>query len=356
MESHPSSNKFFNRKILIAAVAVALLLLLGAIFIRPQKTVVIAHDGQETRVSTLASTVEEVLREQSIKIGDDDKIIPKLSEQIQDGMEIVIDRAFEIKLIDGQEEKNIFTTQTNVKDLIDSLNIKLGKEDKIKPKLGEPIKKGRVIEITRVSKEVVMETQELPFQTVFKNNSKLEKGKIQRIQEGKKGLKEIKLEILYENGAEVGREVIEENIIENAVNEIIEKGTLTMVATSRGNVTRHSDSGSSTKPSGAKTLTMTATAYDLSFQSTGKKPGDKYYGITASGTKLRPGVVAVDTGVIPFGTKLYIESTDKTPDYGYASAEDRGGAIKGNKIDLFFEDPQDVRRFGRRTVKVHILK
>ncbi|MCK9267698.1 MAG: ubiquitin-like domain-containing protein [Alkaliphilus sp.] len=344
MESHLSRNKFFDTKILIAAIVVALLLL-GAAFVGSRKTVVIAYDGQEIQVSTLAGTVGDVLEKQDITIGDDDKIIPKMSEKIEDGMKITIHRAFEIKLVDGQVEKSIFTTQTDVKGLIDSLNIKLKEEDRIEPRLEESVREGQVIKITRVTREVAVETQELPFQTVFKNNDSLEKGKTKKIQEGKKGLKEIKFEVLYEDGIEVEREVIEENIVEDAVNEIVEKGTLTMVATSRGDNIRYS-----------KVITMNATAYDMSFQSTGKRPGDKYYGITASGTKLRPGVVAVDPNVIPLGTKLYIESIDKTSDYGYASAEDRGGSIKGNKIDLFFESAQAVKKFGRRTVKVYILK
>ncbi|HZJ76643.1 MAG TPA: 3D domain-containing protein, partial [Oscillospiraceae bacterium] len=332
------------KKILIAAVAIALLLL-GTLFVKSQKTVMIAYDGQEIQVSTLANTVENVLCEQNITVGDDDKIIPRMNEQIKDGMEIVIHRAVEVKLIDGQVEKNILTTQTDVKNLIDSLNIRLEKDDKIEPKLEEPIGEDRVIEIIRVSREVVVETQELPFQTIFKNNNSLEKGKTQKIQEGREGLKEIKFEVLYENGVEIEREIIEENIVEGAVNEIIEKGTLAMVATSRGDIARYSN-----------VLTMTATAYDLSFQSTGRKPGDKYYGLTASGTKIRPGVAAVDPNVIPLGTKLYVESLDGTPDYGYASAEDKGGAIKGNKIDLYIKSAQDVRKFGRRKVKVYILK
>ncbi|MFW5648323.1 MAG: ubiquitin-like domain-containing protein [Candidatus Alkaliphilus sp. MAG34] len=344
MESHLSRNKFFDKKILIAAVAVVLLLA-GAVFIKPRKTVMIKHDGQEIQVSTLANTVEDVLREQNITVGDDDKIIPKMNEQIEDGMEIVIHRAFKIRLVDGQIERSISTTETNVKNLISSLNIKLGEGDRIEPKLEEPIGKGQVVKITRVSREVAVETQELPFQTIFKNNSSLEKGKTKKVQKGEKGLKEIKFEVLYEDGIEVGREIIEENIVKDAVNEIIEKGTLALVATSRGDISRYS-----------KVLTMTATAYDLSFQSTGRRPGDKYYGITASGTKIRPGVAAVDPRVIPLGTKLYIESTDKTPDYGYATAEDKGSAIKGNKIDLYIEDARDVKKFGRRTVKVYVLE
>ncbi|HCO18721.1 MAG TPA: hypothetical protein DIT39_03815, partial [Tissierellales bacterium] len=96
-------------------------------------------------------------------------------------------------------------------------------------------------------------------------------------------------------------------------------------------------------------------AYDLSYTSTGKRPGDRYYGITATGTRARPGTVAVDPRVIPLGTKLYIQSLDGTKDYGFAIAEDVGGAIKGEKIDLFFNSATDVRYFGRRDVKVYIL-
>lgn len=344
MESHLSCNKFFNKKTLIATIGVTLLLV-GLLVFSLQKTVVVAYDGQEIQVSTLASTVEDVLKKQNIVVGDDDKIFPKMNEKIKDGMEIIIHRAFPVKLIDGQIEKNILTTENKVKDLIDSLKINLQEEDIIEPKLEETIKEGQTVKITRVSRELAVEQEELPFQTVFKNNNSLEKGKTQKIQEGKKGLKEIKFEVLYEDGVEVERQVVEETVIQEAVNEVVERGTLTLVATSRGDIARYS-----------KVLTMTATAYDLSFASTGKRPGDKYYGITASGTQVRPGVVAVDPKVIPLGTKLYIESTDGSPDYGYASAEDRGGAIKGNKIDLYFETAQQVRRFGRRTVKVYVLK
>ena len=67
-------------------------------------------------------------------------------------------------------------------------------------------------------------------------------------------------------------------------------------------------------------------------------------------------IVAVDPKVIPLGTKLYIQSLDGTKDYGFAIAEDTGGAIKGNKIDLFFESSEQVYKFGRRKVKVYILK
>lgn len=76
-------------------------------------------------------------------------------------------------------------------------------------------------------------------------------------------------------------------------------------------------------------------------------------GVTATGLNLSENpnakVVAVDPNVIPLGTKLYIDG------YGYAVAADTGGAIKGQRIDLFFKDNSDALKWGRRTVKVKVL-
>lgn len=70
---------------------------------------------------------------------------------------------------------------------------------------------------------------------------------------------------------------------------------------------------------------------------------------TASGSAVAVGLVAVDPSVIPLGTRLYVEG------YGYAYAADTGGAIKGNRIDLFFDSEWQCNQWGRRTVKVYIL-
>ncbi|GKT13853.1 DUF348 domain-containing protein, partial [Aduncisulcus paluster] len=91
---------------------------------------------------------------------------------------------------------------------------------------------------------------------------------------------------------------------------------------------------------------MRSTAYDLSFESCGKYPDHPQYGITYSGTKARPGVVAVDPRVVKLGSKLYVESMDRSADYGFAKAEDTGSAIKGNRIDLFIENRSQALRYG----------
>ena len=110
----------------------------------------------------------------------------------------------------------------------------------------------------------------------------------------------------------------------------------------------------STNPStGKKTFTMRATAYNVE--------GNEQWGrLTASGTTVRHGVVAVDPNVIPLGTKLYVSGYQSSllPKGGFvAIAEDTGGAIKGNRIDIFIDAPtKSLRNFGIQQVTVTVLE
>ena len=113
---------------------------------------------------------------------------------------------------------------------------------------------------------------------------------------------------------------------------------------------------------------MTVTAYDLSVQSCGKPIGSHGYGITASGYNLsnknreEAKAIAVDPRVIPLGKKVEIIFKEKhLQKYnGVYVARDTGGAIKGNKIDLFMGDfrsnkpAAEAMNFGvqKATVKV----
>lgn len=167
----------------------------------------------------------------------------------------------------------------------------------------------------------------------------------QVVQNGSDGMKKSVYQESYIDGKLVSKSLEEEIVFKQPVDKIIEVGTKEYtVATSRGGFRFDAE------------MDMVATAYDLSYESCGKYPGDPYYGITASGTKAVPGTVAVDPSVIPLGTKLYIASTDGSPDYGFATALDTGGAIKGNRIDLFMESNSDANNFGIRQVKVYILE
>ena len=122
-------------------------------------------------------------------------------------------------------------------------------------------------------------------------------------------------------------------------------GTVINYKTSRGDTLRLS-----------KAIDMKATSYTASFKDPGKQPGEPGFGITATGAKVRRGIIAVDPRVIPLGTRVYVEVPGKAADYGYAVAADTGGAIKGNKIDVYLDTSSAVEACGVRKVKVYILK
>jgi len=112
---------------------------------------------------------------------------------------------------------------------------------------------------------------------------------------------------------------------------------------------------------GGETLDMRATVYDLSVESCGKTRDHPEYGITRSGVKATKNrTVAVDPKVIPLGSKLYITFPEKYKFMnGNYVAEDTGGAIKGNKIDIFLGESVDrdyMMEFGIQPVKVKLIK
>jgi 3D (Asp-Asp-Asp) domain-containing protein len=99
---------------------------------------------------------------------------------------------------------------------------------------------------------------------------------------------------------------------------------------------------------------VVATGYSAGYESTGKHPTHPSYGITYSGVKVRRdqySTIAADLRVFPLGTVLYI------PGYGYGVVADKGGAIRGNKIDLYFRTKQDVYdEWGKKTLDVYLVR
>ena len=76
----------------------------------------------------------------------------------------------------------------------------------------------------------------------------------------------------------------------------------------------------------------------------------KAVGTTASGVRAKNGTIAADTAIFPFGTVMYV------PGYGYGRVEDRGGGIKGYRIDLYFRSHNDALMWGRAKKKVTVWK
>lgn len=100
--------------------------------------------------------------------------------------------------------------------------------------------------------------------------------------------------------------------------------------------------------------TVTATGYTAGEESTGKTPDHPEYGITFSGVEVKRDLystIAADLDVFPIGTVLFI------PGYGYGVVADKGGAIQGNELDLYFHTVDDVyAEWGKKTLDVYIVQ
>ncbi|MBP2076462.1 3D domain-containing protein [Oceanobacillus polygoni] len=100
--------------------------------------------------------------------------------------------------------------------------------------------------------------------------------------------------------------------------------------------------------------TVVATGYTAGIESTGKMPDHPEYGVTFSGVKVKRDLystIAADLTIYPIGTILYI------PDYGYGVVADKGSAIQGNKLDLFYHTVDDVyEQWGKRELEVYIVE
>lgn len=175
------------------------------------------------------------------------------------------------------------------------------------------------------------------------------------LQQGKDGVHTEVYEVVYSNGREVSRQLVEETDTQ-ATKTVIEKGTLSNFAPNDAavaDIVKNGDGTGKIVLENGQELTFNRT---LDMRATAYTTGDPGVGtITASGTTVRVGTVAVDRSQIPFGTKMYVVSNDGAYLYGFSIAEDTGGAIRPNRIDLYFETYEQCINFGVRNCTVYIL-
>ncbi|HBM75580.1 MAG TPA: hypothetical protein DD429_08510 [Clostridiaceae bacterium] len=332
---------FSNHPILITACMLVVIVMI-ALALALQKEILIIDGTKETDVVTYKNTVDDVLKQSKISLNPKDRIWPSLEDKIEDGTKISIKRAVPVKVVADGKSMSFLSAEDTVADVLDAEDISYGKEDIIDPEPDTIVSDNMEIRIVRVMEKEITEKQKIAYSKDVKEAPDLEKGAEKVLQNGRDGEKLLKIKIKYEDGVEKSREVVDEEILKPAINTLIAVGTLNSKLTSRGEMIRFK-----------KMLTMRATCYTDNVACTGKTGGN-----TATGTKPRRNsngskwsTVAVDPKVIPLGTKLYVEG------YGYGIAEDVGGAVKGNKIDLFFTDgTKEYENWGRRKVRVYILE
>lgn len=311
---------------LIAGVVV-LGLLLGSLFFALQKPVSIGVDGKVIKTRVLfAGTVKDILEDKDIKLGKQDLVEPALNTGLKKNMRIAITRAFKIKVLADGKTQEILTTPVPIKEAVTRAGVKLGDKDIVKTLPVTMVVPGQEIEVIRVSEKNIVEEAPLPYQVERTSDPTLEKGLTKTVRAGKNGIAKNTIRITFYNGTEAKRDVVNIETVREPQNKIVAMGSITEA--SRG--------GQRFNFREARYMVASAYTYTGSRTSTGKNPA--------------VGMVAVDPQVIPMGSRLYVEG------YGYALAADRGGAIKGDRLDLFMEEEAQCLRWGRKSVKVYILQ
>ncbi|MBD1383509.1 G5 and 3D domain-containing protein [Metabacillus arenae] len=297
--------------------------------------------GDERRtIWTTAKTVEQLIEEEEIDINEHDIIKPALSSKIEEGLKLDIKKAFQVKLNVAGKEKQVWATSTTVADFLKDQNIQLNDLDKVEPTLDHQLsKKDGAVTVTKVEKVTDVVEEPVAFAVKTEKASDLTKGKQEVIEPGEEGKKEKHYEVVMENGKEVSRKLLKEEIVKESKDRVVALGTKAEPQqVSTATVSRSNNSN-------GKEFYVSSTAYTASCNGCS--------GVTATGMNLRSNpnakVIAVDPNVIPLGSKVHVEG------YGYAIAADTGGAIKGNKIDVFFSDKSSAYRWGRKQVKIKVL-
>ena len=180
----------------------------------------------------------------------------------------------------------------------------------------------------KVKKSIVTENEPIAYDTVIEENSDLDVNYKVVKSAGINGEKQVTYEVIYKDGQEYSRTEKSAKVLVNPKNEVIIKGT-TNFSVSRGGI------------SSGRVISCSATAYSGGWgTSSGRKPARVEGGLST---------IAVDPSVIPMGSKVYVEG------YGYAVAADTGTAIKGNKVDLYFNSYKESCDWGLKQVNLTII-
>ena len=301
------------------------------------KEVTISVDGNQSSIWTTEKLVKNILEEANIEVAEHDVLSVGLDTEVGADNKIDIQKAFQLTLVDGLEERQVWSTSTTVANFLKQQDIQLGEYDRVNKKQEDVITPNDKIAVVRVEKVTDVVEESINFATEKKNDSSILKGKEKVVKEGKPGKVERTYEVVKENGQEVTRTLQTEKVVAQAENKVIAVGTKVVTASvSRDN---------SAAPANGKEFYVTATAYTPFCNGCS--------GFTATGINLRANselkLIAVDPSVIKLGSKVWVEG------YGYAIAGDTGGAIKGNKIDVLVQTKAQANAWGRKKVRIKVL-
>lgn len=208
------------------------------------RSVFLEFDGLDYQLQSKASTVAEIIAENSLEVGEDDFVFPQMSEKIAPEAKIIVRRRVPVTIkVDGREIKTKTFAKT-VAEVLEEEGIVLNHPDIIKPEKHAALSRGEEIEVTRINIEDVTEEEEIEFATQEKEDNTLAWRKTKTGQEGEKGIRAVTYRITYTDGKETSRKKIATEIIKNPVPKIILKGTKIIVGkVSKGRASWYSFTG-----------------------------------------------------------------------------------------------------------------
>ena len=340
-------NPFIRITALLIPVVV-LLLLSQTVF--AQNTYVIT-DGTRVLVHTSSATdPAAVLNEAGLALGADDTYTTHTGIGVS---EITVQRSHVVTVDNCGETMDVTTTDETVEELLRRLDIVVDSNVAVSVPLEMETYTGMCITLSRTVRDVQTYTTAIPYEVKYYNDHTLPAGIEQIVTEGKEGQLLCTANVVYVDGVEINRTVIEEKVISQPVDQVVAVG---MALEELPEVFPVKDliieDGHITLPTGevlryTGTMQCVATAY--SHLDAGC---DEY---TATNTRVHIGSVAVDPRMIPLGTRMFIVTNDKCYVYGISTAEDIGGAIKEARVDLYFPTYEECIQFGWRDTTIYFL-
>ena len=385
-------NEFLFRTAAILLPLISIVLLLSQTAFA-QNTYVIT-DGERIVIHTSSATdPAEVLDEAGLTLGSDDTYTTQGGDGVS---EITVRRNLTILIDNCGKELTLEASAGTVKALLEQLDIMPDANSTVSVALDAPLYDGMEIAITRTILSTETYTKAIPYETTYYEDDTLPIGTQAVISEGRNGEMICTAEVTYRNGVETNRNVIKQILNRQAPPRIIAIGTADPLADidfSQFDVSDSNDTVAEEYPPeqttpeeesepededpveenepadveidypiiGENTIT-TASGEVLTYTHTMTVEATAYTKTdagcddwTATGTLARYGAIAVDPSVIPYGTRMYIVSWDGSVVYGYATAEDCGGAINGARVDLYYDTYEECIQFGRRDCIIYFL-
>ena len=350
--------EFSEKRILPLALLLAVLIVSIVVLGNSVKTVNIS-DGEKTiTVRTLKNDISSVLSGLNLKSNKYKVLSQSKNKNV---LAVSIGYTFPVYITCGEITKKVDVIAGTVEEILGFAGIKVDSYDMVYPSLDTVIEKTAYIDYTDIDYVEGSYLETIPCTVKKVYSPKYAKGDEKTVAKGKNGIKQVNYTSKLINGEEVYKSVTGAVTIEKAVacKKIIgtaTKGSKKMTAvTTSGSV----KTISRLTPKNEIALDINGAPVNYSKKIVVEATAYTYTGHNCStGVSPKPGYIAVNPKVIPYGTKLYIKSADGKYTYGYAIAADTGGFIKSrpNNVDLFMATRSACNQFGRRNVEIYFIK